>query len=212
MWTVCTLEAESDKFWGKVWVRGKGTWVKYWARLSCWVSSCYGPFSVVPYFETCEPYIPLIFNFCSGLGKPQTVNHWIRSKTAIFSASFLHVIQWENLFLLLRKVQFFKKIIHTRRTTMRLKTHNRHSSASTSFCNAARQIRYQQTLLLISEAATLISVVVKVIPLQSLTAPDVSRCLKFPDFKTIATWNWQNCQPYAPASFTPVNIPGTHHC
>jgi hypothetical protein len=33
-----------------------------------------------------------------------------------------------------------------------------------------------------------------------------------PDFKTLGTWSWQGCQPYAPAAFTPGNIPGTHFC
>jgi hypothetical protein len=31
-------------------------------------------------------------------------------------------------------------------------------------------------------------------------------------FKTIVTWRWQGCQPYAPAAFTPGNIPGNHFC
>jgi hypothetical protein len=29
-----------------------------------------------------------------------------------------------------------------------------------------------------------------------------SRRLRIPDYKTIGTWRWQDCQPYAPAAFT----------
>jgi hypothetical protein len=35
------------------------------------------------------------------------------------------------------------------------------------------------------------------------TGPEVSRRFRLPDFKTIDTWRWQACQPYAPAAFTP---------
>jgi hypothetical protein len=43
--------------------------------------------------------------------------------------------------------------------------------------------------------------------------PEGSRRLRLPDFKTIGTWRCQDCQPYAPAAFTPPgNIPGTHFC
>jgi hypothetical protein len=34
-----------------------------------------------------------------------------------------------------------------------------------------------------------------------------SRRLRIPDFKTISTWRWQVCQPYAPAAFTPPPPP-----
>jgi hypothetical protein len=47
----------------------------------------------------------------------------------------------------------------------------------------------------------------KAIPLQALTGPEGSRRLRFPYFKTIATWRWQDCQPYAPAAFTPGKVP-----
>jgi hypothetical protein len=43
----------------------------------------------------------------------------------------------------------------------------------------------------------------KAIPLQALTDPKDSRRLRLPDFKTIGTWRWQSCQPYAPPAFTP---------
>jgi hypothetical protein len=42
----------------------------------------------------------------------------------------------------------------------------------------------------------------KAIPLQALTGPEGSRRLRVPDFKTIGTWRWLDCQPYAPAAFT----------
>ena len=46
----------------------------------------------------------------------------------------------------------------------------------------------------------------KAIPLQAWTGPEGSRGLSFPDFKTIGTWRWQGCQPYAPAAFYPQEI------
>jgi hypothetical protein len=52
----------------------------------------------------------------------------------------------------------------------------------------------------------------KEIPLQALTGPEGSRSLRLPDFKTIEIRKWQDCQPYAPAAFTPRIIPGTHFC
>jgi hypothetical protein len=44
---------------------GKGRWVKYWACLGCWISPCYGPFSLGGLFESYQPFISLIFNFFS---------------------------------------------------------------------------------------------------------------------------------------------------
>jgi hypothetical protein len=38
--------------------------------------------------------------------------------------------------------------------------------------------------------------------LQAWTGPEGSRRLRLPDFKTVSTWKWQGCQPYAPAAFT----------
>ena len=35
----------------------------------------------------------------------------------------------------------------------------------------------------------------KAIPVQDWTSPEVFRCFKFPDFKTIGTWRWWGCQP-----------------
>jgi len=43
----------------------------------------------------------------------------------------------------------------------------------------------------------------KAIPLQTWTDPESSRRLRLPDFKTIGTWKWWGCQPYAAAAFTP---------
>ena len=52
----------------------------------------------------------------------------------------------------------------------------------------------------------------KAIPLQVWTSPEGSKRLRFTDFNTIGAWRWQGCQPYAPAAFTPGNIPGIHFC
>ena len=46
----------------------------------------------------------------------------------------------------------------------------------------------------------------KAIPLQAWTGPEGSRRLRLPDFKTIGTWRWKGCQPYAPATFYPQEI------
>ena len=46
----------------------------------------------------------------------------------------------------------------------------------------------------------------KAIPLQAWTGPEGSSRLRLQDFKTIGTWRWQGCQPYAPAAFTPQEI------
>jgi hypothetical protein len=43
----------------------------------------------------------------------------------------------------------------------------------------------------------------KAIPLQALTGPEGSSRLRLSDLKTIDTWRWQGCQPYAPAASTP---------
>jgi hypothetical protein len=44
--------------------------VKYWARLGCWISPCYGPFSLGGSFEIYKPFISLISHFFSGRGEP----------------------------------------------------------------------------------------------------------------------------------------------
>jgi hypothetical protein len=45
---------------------GKGRGVKYWARLGCWISPCYGPSSLGARFEIFEPFISLIFKLFFG--------------------------------------------------------------------------------------------------------------------------------------------------
>jgi hypothetical protein len=45
-----------------------------------------------------------------------------------------------------------------------------------------------------------------------LTGRESSRRFRLPDFKTIGTWRWQDCQPYAQTAFTPGSIPDTHLC
>jgi hypothetical protein len=57
------MEASSA---GKREYGGKGTWVKCWVRLGCWISPFKGPFSLGARFETYEPFISLIFNFFRG--------------------------------------------------------------------------------------------------------------------------------------------------
>jgi hypothetical protein len=46
----------------------------------------------------------------------------------------------------------------------------------------------------------------KALPLQARTGPESSRRLRHSDFKTIGTWRWEGCQPYALAAFTPQEI------
>jgi hypothetical protein len=43
-------------------------------------------------------------------------------------------------------------------------------------------------------------------PVQARTGPEGSRRLRLPDFKTVGSWRWQGCQPYALATFTPQEI------
>jgi len=42
----------------------------------------------------------------------------------------------------------------------------------------------------------------KEILLQAWTGPEGYRKWRLPDFQTIGTWRWQDCQPYTPAAFT----------
>jgi hypothetical protein len=49
----------------------KGRCVKYWVRLDCWISPCYGLLSLGMRFETYEPFISLIFQIFWDYGKPQ---------------------------------------------------------------------------------------------------------------------------------------------
>jgi hypothetical protein len=52
------MEASSARKHG---CRDKGRWMKYWARLGCWISPCYGPFLLGTRFESYEPCTSLIF-------------------------------------------------------------------------------------------------------------------------------------------------------
>jgi hypothetical protein len=61
--TARTLEAEWWQVCGEAWVRGYRK-----MRLGCWISPCYGPFSLGARFGTYEPSISLIFKFFSGRG------------------------------------------------------------------------------------------------------------------------------------------------
>jgi hypothetical protein len=48
---------------GKPEYRGKVRSVKYCVRFSCWISPCYGSFSLGVRFDSYELFISLIFNF-----------------------------------------------------------------------------------------------------------------------------------------------------
>jgi hypothetical protein len=56
----CRMEAHSA---GKHGYGDKGRLVKHWAHLGCWISPCYGRFSLGGRFETYKPFIYLIFIF-----------------------------------------------------------------------------------------------------------------------------------------------------
>jgi len=59
--TARTLEAEWWKVCRERGYGDKGRWVKYWARLGCWISPCYGPFSLGARFKIHGTFISLIF-------------------------------------------------------------------------------------------------------------------------------------------------------
>jgi hypothetical protein len=70
-------------------------------------------------------------------------------------------------------------------------------------------------------AAAVVLVVVVVVTITIVTSPCQActnslgaRRLKVPDFLIIGTWRWQDCQPFAPATFTTheIFIPCTHFC
>jgi hypothetical protein len=64
--------------------------VKYWARLGCWFSPCYGPFSLGAHFETYEPFISWNFKFFSGRGKPRVLNQCVqRHDSFVFFCTWL---------------------------------------------------------------------------------------------------------------------------
>ena len=43
----------------------------------------------------------------------------------------------------------------------------------------------------------------KAIPFPDWTSPECFKRLRLPDIKKIDTWKWKDCEPYAPATFTP---------
>jgi hypothetical protein len=64
---------------GKCEYGGKERCVKDWALLGCWISPCYGPFSLGGRFENHEPFIYLILQiYFSGHGTPLILNQWVR--------------------------------------------------------------------------------------------------------------------------------------
>jgi hypothetical protein len=79
------MEASSA---GKREYGGKERWVKYWARLGCWISPCYGPFSLAARFETYEPFNYLIFK-SSGRGKPRITE--TADTESVDTGSHLHI-------------------------------------------------------------------------------------------------------------------------
>ena len=60
------LQGAGGMFAGKRGCGDKGRWVKYWASLGCWISPCYGHFSLGSRVETYKPFISLIFHFFFG--------------------------------------------------------------------------------------------------------------------------------------------------
>jgi hypothetical protein len=74
---------------GKCGYGDKGRWVKYWVHLGCCISPRYGPFSLGARFETCEPFISLIFTFFSGCHKPWILNQRIQGHTCIYVCVFV---------------------------------------------------------------------------------------------------------------------------
>jgi hypothetical protein len=57
------------------WVRGQNEMSQALARLGCWISPCYGSFSISAGFVTYEPFISLNFKFVSGRGKPRIIEN-----------------------------------------------------------------------------------------------------------------------------------------
>jgi len=53
-----------------------GKKVKHWVRFGCWISTCYGLFSLGTRFETYEPFISLIFQ--TFWGPRSTAKNWNR--------------------------------------------------------------------------------------------------------------------------------------
>ena len=83
--------------------------------------------------------------------------------------------------------------------------------ASSSYCELQCLLREKRKFLIWlwnqAEDFQPWTVKVKANPLQAWADPEGSRSLRFPDFKTVGTWTWQVCQPYAPAAFTSMRCP-----
>jgi hypothetical protein len=69
----------------------KEVWIKYWARLGCWISPCYGPFSLGARFETYELLISLIL-FFSSHGKPR-ITKTANTESAELGTTFVSVVK-----------------------------------------------------------------------------------------------------------------------
>jgi hypothetical protein len=59
---------------GKREYRGKGRWFKYWACVGCWISPCYGPFSLGAHFELTNH---LFLQFSILWGATLNCGYWI---------------------------------------------------------------------------------------------------------------------------------------
>jgi hypothetical protein len=85
--------------------RGKGRCVKYWAHLGCWISPCYGLYSLGVRFEPYEAFISLIFKFFDGAtvncryrGTPVIVTVQSVSYKTLCSHSEIEVFLIQNTF------------------------------------------------------------------------------------------------------------------
>jgi hypothetical protein len=79
------------------WYGEKGRWVKYCVHLGCWISPCYGLFSLGACLETYEPFISLIFQFLFGLWS--TADNWnCRYWISRYGGTTVHVFIAETVF------------------------------------------------------------------------------------------------------------------
>jgi hypothetical protein len=62
--------------------------------LGCWISPRYGQFSLGAHFETYEPFIPLIFTFFSGRGKPQIIESVDTESTNMGAHTYCTTDHW----------------------------------------------------------------------------------------------------------------------
>jgi hypothetical protein len=59
----------------------------YRAHLGCWISSCYGPFSLGAHFETYEPFSSLMFQFIFEL-------QWTADTESVDTGARLYLFSW----------------------------------------------------------------------------------------------------------------------